>query len=72
MKIFYKFDIMTALKKSGFSTYRIRTEKIFNDSTMQKFRHGQTDISVKTLETLCRLLDCQPGDILVYRPDPEE
>ena len=25
-----------------------------------------------TLEKICAALDCQPGDILEYRPDPEE
>ena len=24
-----------------------------------------------TLEALCRVLDCQPGDLLEYRPDDE-
>ena len=24
-----------------------------------------------TLEALCRALDCQPGDILEYLPDPD-
>ena len=30
-------------------------------------------IRLATLEAICRFLDCQPGDILEYRPDlPEE
>lgn len=24
-----------------------------------------------TLDAVCRFLDCQPGDLLEYRPDPE-
>ena len=24
-----------------------------------------------TLDALCRILDCQPGDLLEYRPDEE-
>ena len=28
-------------------------------------------IRFTTLEALCAALDCQPGDILEYRPDPE-
>ncbi|WP_428569256.1 MAG: helix-turn-helix domain-containing protein [Solidesulfovibrio sp. DCME] len=26
-------------------------------------------IRFSTLEAICRMLDCQPGDILEYRPD---
>ena len=29
-------------------------------------------ISFDTLETLCKRLDCQPGDLLVYVPDEKE
>jgi putative transcriptional regulator len=25
-----------------------------------------------TLEKICQILDCQPGDILEYRPDPPD
>ena len=28
-------------------------------------------IRFSTLESLCAALDCQPGDLLEYRPDPE-
>lgn len=71
MNIRYKFDVLSALKEAGYNTNYIRINKLLNENTLQKFRHKQTDISVKTLETLCRLLDCQPGDILEYVPDDE-
>lgn len=29
-------------------------------------------VRFSTLEAICRILDCQPGDVLEYRPDPEE
>ena len=28
-------------------------------------------VRFSTLESICRVLDCQPGDILEYRPDEE-
>jgi putative transcriptional regulator len=28
-------------------------------------------IKVETLNKLCRVLDCQPGDLLEYRPDED-
>ena len=28
-------------------------------------------VRFSTLDTICRVLDCTPGDILEYNPDPE-
>ncbi|MBQ2699830.1 MAG: helix-turn-helix transcriptional regulator [Clostridia bacterium] len=28
-------------------------------------------IRFSTLDRICQVLDCQPGDILEYRPDPQ-
>ncbi|MBQ1326948.1 MAG: helix-turn-helix transcriptional regulator [Eubacterium sp.] len=28
-------------------------------------------IKIETLDKICKALDCQPGDILEYRPDEE-
>ena len=67
----YKIDILDALKKVGFTTYKIRKDKIIGEAQMQKIRTGEI-ASKETLNTICRLLDCQPGDILEYIPDKEE
>ena len=72
MKMKYKIDVLSALKNSGYSTYRLRIEKILNESTIQKLRNGSTDISVKTLDVLCGLLKCQPNDVLEYVPDSNQ
>lgn len=29
-------------------------------------------VKLETLNKICKILDCQPGDILEYVPDPEE
>ena len=68
----YKIDILDALKRIGFTTYKIRKDKIIGEAQMQKIRTGEI-ASKETLNTICRLLDCQPGDILEYVPDtPDE
>ncbi len=67
----YKIDVIAALKRAGYSTYRIRKEKIFSEGTLQNFREGVI-ASQSTLEKLCELLDCQPGDILVYNKEHEQ
>lgn len=64
----YKINILEALKIKGYTTYRIRKDKLIGEAQMQKLRTSEI-ISKDTLNTLCRLLDCQPGDILEYVPD---
>ena len=65
MPIKYKKDILAALKEKGYSSTRIRNEKIIGQSYLQQLRHGEM-VSWKTIETICRLLNCQPGDLLEY------
>lgn len=65
MPIKYKFDVLNALKEKGYTTYRIRKEKLLSESTVQKLRQGEY-VSMDNLETLCKLLNCQPGDIMEY------
>lgn len=67
----YKLDILSALKNNGYTTYRIKKEKILSESTLQKFRHKE-GISWSNLDTLCSLLQCQPGDIIAYIPDDQQ
>ena len=64
----YKIEILPALKAAGYSTNKIRTDKIMGQATLQQLRHGEL-ASWKTIDTVCRLLDCQPGDLLEYVPD---
>ena len=71
MPIIYKIDILTALKEKGFSTYRIRKEKLFPEGTVQAFRRKEL-ISLETIARLCELLNCQPNDIIEYVPEQKE
>lgn len=67
--IVYKFDIVEQLRESGYTTTKLRKEKILSEGTLTKFRTGDTNISIDNLERLCKLLDMQPGNILKYIED---
>lgn len=71
MPIKYKIDVLAALKEAGYNTGRIRKEKILSESTVQSLRR-QDAINFDNLGRLCRLLHCQPGDILEYIEDNHE
>ena len=66
MPMKFKIDVLAALKAKGFTTYRIRQEKLLSESTVQKLRKG-TGVSWESLEVICALLECQPGDLIEYQ-----
>lgn len=65
MPLQFKIDVVSALKEKGYTTYRIRNEKILSESTVQKLRAGK-GVSWENIETLCRLLEYQPADLMEY------
>jgi putative transcriptional regulator len=65
MAIRYKVDILAELKKKGYSSTRIREEKLIGQSYLQQLRRGEL-VSWKILNIICSLLECQPGDLIEY------
>ena len=65
MAIVYKIDVLKALKEAGYNTSRLRKDKIMGEATIQKLRENQL-ASWATIDTICRLLDCNIGDILEH------
>lgn len=68
MSIRYKFDVLEALKAAGYTSYKLRQDRIFGERVIQQLRSGEI-VSWKTIDTLCALLNCQPGDIVEHIPD---
>lgn len=64
----YRIDVLALLKLRGYTVYRLRADYLMGEATIQKIRAGGV-VYGHTLDLLCRLLDCQPGDILEYIPD---
>lgn len=71
MPIKYKMNLVTALKQAGYNSTVIRQEKIMGQRELQKLRHNEL-VSWATIETICKLLQCQPGDILEYTEENKE
>lgn len=71
MPIKYKIDVLAALKEKGYSSTRIRKERLMGQATLTQLRRGEL-VSWMNIETICRLLQCQPGDILEYEKGAEE
>lgn len=67
----YKIDVMKSLSDRGFTSSRMRKEKILSEATMQNIRKGK-GITTDTLNTICIILRCQPSDVLEIVPTDEE
>ena len=61
---------MNELKLKGYSSYRLRSEKILSEKVMTDIRNNK--VTMATLNKICYLLECQPGDILQYLPDDND
>ncbi len=71
MGMAFKINVLQALKDKGYSTYRIKNDKLLSQATLQKLREGKS-VSWENIETFCRLLEIQPGELLEYNPDTED
>lgn len=65
----YKLDVITELKRAGYSSYRIRKEGTINQTALQKLRDGKM-IAWDQLDIICTTLHLQPGDLIEHVPAP--
>lgn len=61
-------DILRRLADCGWPTTRLQREKQISNGTIIQIRAGKP-ITTATIDTICRLCDCQPGDLMRYVPD---
>lgn len=71
MPIRYKVDVLQELKLAGYSSTRLRADKIMGQSYMTQLRRGEL-VSWQTLDNICSLLHCQPGDLLEHVPGKDK
>lgn len=70
MPLYFKIDILLALKEHGYNTTRLRREKLLAEGVIQALRDSKP-VSWANIARICDLLDCQPGDILEYEKEGE-
>ena len=56
------------LKAKGITEYQLIYRHGFSSYTLHRMKHGET-ITLKTLDTLCFILNCPVSDIICYVPD---
>ena len=68
MSIVINIDVMLARRKM--SSGELAEKVGITPANLSILKCGKAKaIRITTMEAICRALDCQPGDILEYRPD---
>ena len=68
MPIITNLDVMMAKRKVSLKELAERIG--ISNTNLSLLKTGKVQgVRYRTLESLCKELDCQPGDILEYRPD---
>ena len=70
MSIIVNLDVMLAKRKISLSELSERVNITLANLSILKTGKAKA-IRFSTLEAICNVLDCQPGDILEYRNDNE-
>ena len=66
----FKYDkLFKLLKEKGISSYKIRQENLNSQAALTKMKNGTGNVATRTLERICKLLNCQPGDIMEYEDE---
>ena len=68
VSIVYKVNILSELKQAGYNTTRLRRDRLLSEATIQTLRGGGL-VSWANINRICAMLDCQPGDLLMYERD---
>ena len=70
MAIVVHLDVMLAKRKKGLTELAGEVDITLANLSILKNNKAKA-IRFSTLESICKALDCQPGDILEYVPDEE-
>ena len=68
MGIIVNLDVMLARRKMSVTELSERIGLTLANVSILKNGHAKA-VKLSTLDKICEVLDCQPGDILEYRKD---
>lgn len=65
----FKFSVYEALETAGITSYTAIKYGVFSQETWRKIKKNDTNISMKTLNNICKILNMQPEHLIEYVPD---
>lgn len=62
------FKLLDMINRKGLTKDQLRIQAGLASGTMTKISKGEM-VNLKTINAICNVLKCQPGDILEWFPD---
>ena len=59
------------MKRKGVSQYQLLKNGVLDNKTLDSLKKN-SNITLLTLERLCRALDCTPNEVVAFAEDPKE
>ena len=70
MAVIVNIDVMMARRKVSLGD--LAAQVGISQANLSILKNGKAKgVRFATLEAICKALDCQPGDLLEYRPDAD-
>lgn len=70
MAIIFNIDVMLAKRKMSVTELSNRVGLTMSNISILKNGKAKA-VRISTLDKICEVLECQPADLLEYRPDDE-
>ncbi len=71
MAVIVNLDVMLAKRKMSLTELSEKVEITLSNLSILKTSKAKA-IRFSTLDTLCKVLECQPGDLLEFQPEKEK
>ena len=71
MAIIYD-KLLALLQEKEYNSYRLKKEKLIGQATYYAIKNGTGGLDHRSIDRLCKALQCQPGDLMEYVDDPTE
>ena len=64
-------NLWKVMKKRGISQYTLIKNYHISAGQLTRLRRNES-VSTHTIEAFCKILSCQPGDLMEYIPDEDQ
>lgn len=68
----YKINIADALERVKFNTYKAKTTGLLSQDTLKKLKNEDTNVSLRSINNLCVILDMELKDVISFEMTEEE
>lgn len=64
--------LLALLQEKGYNSYKLKKEGILGQATYYAIKNGTGGLDHRSINRVCKALNCQPADIMEYVPDRED